>query len=350
MSSLRVIFLTFILAVPACTVTPQTSTDTSHIVEITNAVANLSYKEPRTDIPIVELDVEGRGTFRFIVDTGANTSAIYPKAAERIGLNRLPSTENITVRGLTGTEDRPAAILSNLMIGDDRIERLKVALLAPRLTPPDVDGILGTDVLANYILAFEPELARLYLISPLSYDRTPYSRWDSVPISSLEGSAKTKGLWFARTDVVNRPVSVLIDTGADFSVLNWHAARRKSDLDYIYQSLLRDWEVAGVTGTFRPSAAIIFNRFEMGEHAWGAPRFLIFDLGALEDMIGQDRPLIIAGANMFSNRRFVVDFIRGEILIDPNGPHLNDEQAILDETSRTRNIIRIGPTRGRLED
>ncbi|MEM9234106.1 MAG: aspartyl protease family protein [Pseudomonadota bacterium] len=340
----------FFSLLASCSTTDEGLLSDISILPISGATAILSYRESRTAIPVVELEVEGRGKFRFIVDTGANTSAIYPSSAERIGLSRRPDTERIIVRGLTGIEDRPAATLSNLMIGSDRFNSLKVAILSERRTPPDVDGILGTDVLSNYVLFFEPDQDQLYFLSPQDYDRLLYSDWHRVPISPLQGEMSTRGLWFATTEIVSRPVPVLIDTGADFSVLNWHAARRKADLNYVYQSLLRDWEVAGATGTFRPSVAIIFDRIEMGEHAWGGPRFLIFGLDALEGMIGADQPLMIAGANLFANRRFVVDFERSEILIDPYGPHLRDEQAILEETTRPRNIINIGPTRGRIED
>lgn len=287
--------------------------------------ASLPFLEPRTDLPVVRLQVGDKGVFSFIMDTGANTSAAYIGTYEALGATRIEG-EEVLVRGLTGADERPAALLSGLTIGEDVYDDIHIAILKPRPKPPDVDGVLGTDVLQHYALKFDPEIDRVDFMPAATFDATPYLEWDQIPISHLEGSPLTRDLWFGRAPIVSRYVPVLIDTGADFSVMNWATAHLKNDLGAMYERMREDWEASGATGTFKPSLSIIVDRFQIGGHFWGAPRFFIFDLDALEPMVGEGQPLIIAGADMFTTRRYVIDFQGGMVYIDPNGPHLKYEQ------------------------
>lgn len=321
--------LVFLLTLSACetsTPTAGSARDPGHPV-----TASMPYLEPRTDLPVVYLEIEGRGTFSFIIDTGANTSAVYVGSKDVLGVEQ-GEEKRVIVRGLTGLDERPSGRLSGLRIGADRHDDIRVAILEPRPKPPDADGVLGTDILQNYALVFDPDLDLVQFIPAEKFDATPYMDWDRVPIARLDDRPVTRGLWFASAPVVSRYVPVLIDTGADFSVMNWNAARLKNDLEAMYQSLLQEQEIKGATGTFQPSLGIIAARFQIGGHKWGAPRFIILDLDALAPIVGEGEPLVIAGADMFATRRYAVDFTGGVIFIDPQGPHLKYEEGAPDGT------------------
>lgn len=287
--------------------------------------ASFSYRSSLTNIPIVELEIAGQGTFSFIVDTGANTSALYLNSPAAQAITPLEG-EELLVRGLTTSAPRPAALLSGLRIGNRTYNDVRIALLENDSFLNEIDGVLGTDILCNYVLIFDPALDRLDFVQGAEFDRAAYEAWNKVPLTRLSREGKAQRLWVAQVQITDSQlVPVLIDTGADFSVMNWPAAQLKADLGDVYSSLRDDWEVAGAVGEFRPRISLTVDRFIMGEHEWRTPKFLVFDFNSLTDILGEGEPMVIAGSNLFADRRFAFDFGNNELLVDPVGPHAKQE-------------------------
>ncbi len=83
--------------------------------------------------------VNGRGPYRFILDTGANSSALAPRVVEELG---LPTAEGVQVHGVTGTAMLPAVRVESMSAGDVVLPPTVLPVL-----PGDIfggaDGILG---------------------------------------------------------------------------------------------------------------------------------------------------------------------------------------------------------------
>ena len=317
-------FLLTLCLLAACTSPPEVSAPPPP--SSLASVAALDYRVPRSDIPVIELDVGDRGRFLFIIDTGANQSAVYLDWADEMGAVSTNDT-SLVIRSLTGIENRPVAKLDALRIGDRRYDDLPVALLERRRVPPNIAGVLGTDILTDFALLFDPATGQVHFLDPAHFDASLYAAWDRVPLSNDRPRDTPFKLWFGETRFGDDIFPVLIDTGADFSVMNWPAALRRQNVDAVYQTLLDEWKIAGAVGEFRPSMALIVDNLVMGEHRWGAPRFIVLDLEALDNIGAHEEPMLIAGANMFWARRYVIDFAGEQLLIDPEGPHLEYEQA-----------------------
>ena len=90
--------------------------------------------------------VNGKGPFRFIVDTGATHSTVSPRLVQALGLQptEVPS---MVLNGITGTAQVSAVTLDRLQTGDLTIDQL----VAPVVWAPvmaGADGILGAAGLA----------------------------------------------------------------------------------------------------------------------------------------------------------------------------------------------------------
>jgi predicted aspartyl protease len=87
---------------------------------------------------VVAATVNGKGPFRFIVDTGATHSTITPDLVRALGL-KPAEIPTVVVNGITGTTQVSAVKLDKLQTGDLIID----GLLVPVLSGPIMDGADG---------------------------------------------------------------------------------------------------------------------------------------------------------------------------------------------------------------
>jgi hypothetical protein len=90
---------------------------------------------------VVPVKINGRGPYRFIVDTGANHSTISPGLAQMLGLQTNTSTP-MTLDGITGSSQVAYVSVDQLQAGDLTIQRTALPVVwAPVMA--GADGILG---------------------------------------------------------------------------------------------------------------------------------------------------------------------------------------------------------------
>lgn len=90
---------------------------------------------------VAEVMVDGKGPFRFIIDTGANQSTIAPRLAAALGLT--PSArEPIRIAGVTGTAIVPSVRIESLRAGALNITHTRLPVIWSPIMA-GADGILG---------------------------------------------------------------------------------------------------------------------------------------------------------------------------------------------------------------
>jgi hypothetical protein len=92
----------------------------------------------------VEVFINGQGPFNFVVDTGADRSALSAPLAERLGLARGP---DVMLHGVGGSALTPTAKVPLMVAGDSRMKDAELPVLPPERL--GVDGLLGVDMLDN---------------------------------------------------------------------------------------------------------------------------------------------------------------------------------------------------------
>ena len=110
---------------------------------------------------VVAAMVNGKGPFRFIVDTGATNSTVSPRLVHELGLQPTGAA-SIVLNGITGTAQVSAVTLDRLQAGDMTVDQL----VAPVVWAPvmaGADGILGAAGLTGRSLSvdFERNLVRI---------------------------------------------------------------------------------------------------------------------------------------------------------------------------------------------
>lgn len=99
-------------------------------------------------LEIVPVFVNGRGPYRFLLDTGSSTSSVSGKLASTLHLPRTGGTAQI--RGVVKGQKVPIVAIRGWKVGDVALTPDNVAVLSPPSGTGSVAGLLGSDELRHF--------------------------------------------------------------------------------------------------------------------------------------------------------------------------------------------------------
>ncbi|HEX8238661.1 MAG TPA: aspartyl protease family protein [Allosphingosinicella sp.] len=243
----------------------------------------------------VEVKVNGRGPYMFVVDSGADTSVVGLRIARAL---QLPLGTPVTLNNMTDRNIVDRVHVASLTLGPTTIQNLQL----PALRESDLGGagMIGIDALARQrlMLDFEKRLIRV--------------EDASKPVKSLPGDIVVTArlqrgqLILTQVRAGKFTLDAVVDTGSQITIGN--SALR----DKIVRSRLASLETVTVTGVTGTSVNIQMAR--IGELRLGSivlrdvpmafadvPPFKVFGLA--------DRPALLLGTDLLETfRRVSLDF------------------------------------------
>lgn len=258
---------------------------------------------------LAAVEINGKGPYRFIVDTGANSSALAPHVAEQLG---LPPVEGgvVQVHGVTGTALLPAVHVESLRVGGIVLPPETLPLL-----PGDIfagaDGILGVAGIQQ--MRMDVDFAKDQVtITPSNGKRAP-SGYMTVRASLWQG-----GLLLVEGKVGSVPTKVIIDTGAERTIGNMQL--REALASKAKREKVTEVKVLGATPSVGTATYFRVPRIRIGPTqlvdlpvTFG--ELYVFQLWGLTD-----EPALVVGMDVLGGlERFVVDYKRAEFQIKSRG-------------------------------
>lgn len=179
------------------------------------------FKSPHRYMIVIDVRVNGKGPYHFLLDTGATSSVVDPKLS--IALH-LPAAQSTELASWGATTDAGRAHVDGLSFGPVNSGPLTV-LVQPlsefKAFDPDLRGIVGQDVLlsCNYLIdnrrhriQFDKDAT---LLAELTGDRVAIA-----PVRSRAGGLEPRLISVAvQTGKGAEPLRLLLDSGADMVVL-----------------------------------------------------------------------------------------------------------------------------------
>jgi predicted aspartyl protease len=160
---------------------------------------------------VVPATVNGKGPFRFIVDTGATHSTITPDLVRALGL-KPAAIPTVVVNGITGTTQVSAVMLDTLQTGD----LISDAVLVPVVSGPimaGADGIFGAAGLAEKSLSVD-----------FQHNRVEISGGVQAAVRAqalrIHATRVTQGLMVLAMQVGGVHALAVIDTGSERTLGN----------------------------------------------------------------------------------------------------------------------------------
>jgi Aspartyl protease len=251
--------------------------------------------------------VDGKGPFRFVVDTGANHSTISPQLVARLGL--APSlAQPIRVTGITGSAEVASVPVEMLQAGDLQIANTRFPVIwSPVMA--GAAGILGAAGLQDDRLIVDFSRNRV-LITRSHGESFPWG-YTRVWATRLNG-----GLLSVPGHVGNVPILAIIDTGSQHTLGNLALYRELFEHEQGKGRYI-DTDVYGATrqvgnGKLQMAPLIDLGAIKIGGVALVFGDFHIFRTWGLTR-----EPTIILGMDVLGTvKAFAVDFRYGEIGID----------------------------------
>src|SRR5262245_49985606 len=147
----------------------------------------------RRGYPVVEnVSINGFGPYRFLVDTGAQSSAILPEVASDLGVQ---AAYRLDLASISGSRPAGAAIVDRLSVGSRWSAHMELVideLCAIRRLSREIQGVLGQNYLSkfNYRLDYKNHRLVFDEEAPASGARIPFEWIDRCPAIRAELDGK----------------------------------------------------------------------------------------------------------------------------------------------------------------
>jgi predicted aspartyl protease len=254
--------------------------------------------------PVAEGMINGKGPFRFLVDTGASTSVVTMDLAIALGLTFQGAT---TIYGTTGQATMPVARAAELVVGSVRKKDIRLVAMTHPLGAR-ADGIIGADVFAGRRVVFDlnRKTVRISNSQRRSVKSDTNFRLRDGRLAEVSGRAgRVKA-------------GIIIDTGADCTLIN-PVLREALRAEHPGLRTLEHVIVTGLTGHQLEGEGIYmpilgmrdFKVFDLVAVAVDAPIFHVWKL--------QNEPAMILGADVLLRLpRFSIDYGAATFDVGPN--------------------------------
>ena len=256
---------------------------------------------------VASVMIDGKGPFRFIVDTGANHSTISPHLAKLLGL--APSlAQPIHITGITGSAQVASVPIEMLKAGDLEVANTRFPVIwSPVMA--GAAGILGAAGLKEDRLTVD-------------FDH------NQVVITRSHGQALPWGftrLWAVRLEggllsvpgrVGNVPIQAIIDTGSEHTLGNLALYRELFQHEQGKGAYL-DTKVYGATEQVGDGKLQLAPEIDLGAIKVGGVALVFGDFHIFQAWGLTREPVIILGMDVLGTvKALAVDYRYGEIGID----------------------------------
>lgn len=235
----------------------------------------------------VNVAVNGKGPFRFVVDTGADRTVLADDVAVELGL--APGNQ-VMVEGVVRTIPSRTVALRELTVGSVKREHLTVPIL-PR-TLLQADGYLGLDVIDGYRVTLDFRNHTLTIDEGRYFDFAP-RRYSELRIPVFGGAGHLRSI---DCHVGGVRTTAFLDTGAAVSVGNSQLFNALYDSDPGYGKV-GVVALSGVTGGIMNGGVTLVDEIKMKELTFNNCALVVADLQIFDLWGLAQKPALLIGMN-----------------------------------------------------
>jgi hypothetical protein len=154
--------------------------------------------------------INGRGPFRLVLDTGANSSAVIDSVAARLGIPLL-ATRTVNLQGVTGSALVPTIAVNRMEVGELYMEGTTLPVVSDVFG--GAEGVLGSEGLGDKRIFID--FGHDQILISRSHSQPPPAGYARVPLKLI----RDRLLMFNVTMGTIRTKAIL-DTGAQQTIGN----------------------------------------------------------------------------------------------------------------------------------
>jgi predicted aspartyl protease len=252
--------------------------------------------DQRLTLPV---SIDGKGPYRFVVDTGSQATVLSTAVANDLQLQRGP---DVQIVGVAGRRRAETAWIAHLQFGRQSISPVRAPLLEREHM--GADGIVGTDSLQGRQVLSDFAGGRIAI------ENNAAERSDGYEIV-VKARRKLGRLIVTTARIDGVPVDVLVDSGASAAVGN-RALQEALRLQNGTASAL-----LGVTGDVLSAQVGTARRLTIGGMAITGVSVAYADAPVFKELKLDKRPALLLGMRELREfRRVAIDFDKRRISFD----------------------------------
>jgi hypothetical protein len=203
-------FIVFIMALFGASLVRPQDNSSSIIADKSETVDLFPASRDRANRIVVQLNVNDQGPFQFLLDTGANQSAVAIKLARRLQLEPA-APASTKLHGVTGEATVPLVAVRKLEAGALVLSNQRLAVIDATLG--GLDGVLGVDGFHNKRVAVH--IVEKQVTIERSNKQAAAPGYATFPLRFGHGL-----LVVVAAGVAGKPIKAVIDTGSQGSLGN----------------------------------------------------------------------------------------------------------------------------------
>ena len=271
-------------------------------VDSTTQATDLRFKNDQYDRMTVPVRVAGYGPYRFLIDTGADRTAISSALARQL---RLSDRKDVKLHSMTGVSDIETAKVPVLDITVKKVRNIDAALLESEHM--GADGILGLDSLRSQRILFDFKKQMLTVVPAETYVR------DDKDTIVVTAQVRNGRLILSQARAEGTPLTLVIDTGAQVSVGNEALLKKLSR-----RSVRRTGQIElhSVTGDKLVGEYTIVRELTVGGVTLKNLPIVFADSHAFERLGLDKKPALLLGMNALRGfEKVSIDFYRKKLKV-----------------------------------
>lgn len=245
----------------------------------------------------VPVQIDSVGEYNFVLDTGAEGTAVYRKFVDQQGLRASGRSE--TLVGQSGESELSLVTLPPLHCGWLEANAISAVVLPDRADGVDLAGIIGLDVFGAYLLDFD--LPRMRAVLYDSGTSTPETE-NPCP---LQATATTGNLLTVEVQLNGVTAVAVLDTGARKTRINWKLGK---NLGLNPETIRSGDTIQGATNTPLATGSAVIDAVMLGSRQILNAPVLVADLPVFKAFGVEANPAVILGMDWLLETRLLVDF------------------------------------------
>jgi len=272
-------------------------------VDRTTQAEDVKMRKDVNDRMTVAVRVGGSGPFRFLVDTGADRTAISSDVAAQLG---LVVGDNASLHSMTGMSSVRTATVPSLQLSRRDLTIVDAPILdAARM---GADGILGTDSLHSQRVMFDFDKNMMTIVP----SEQRLARDDATIV--VTGRLKNGRLIVTNAKADRNSITVVLDTGSEVCVGN-EALRQRLQND----GLLRNSggvDLESVTGDLLHGQYTFVKKLEMGDVTMTNLAVVFADAHTFRQLGLDKHPALLLGMNALrAFKKVSIDFANKKLRV-----------------------------------
>ena len=273
-------------------------------VDKTTQTEDVRFRTDGSERMTVAVRLSGTGPYRFLVDTGADHTAVSREVAVRL---KLPAGARARLHSIASESSVETAILPSLQLTSKAIRIVDAPVLEG--ANMGADGILGVDSLRSQRVMFDFEAKSLSIV-PSSKPDFRYEPGTIVVVANRRNGR----LLLTEAKADGEPLSVVIDTGSQVSIGN-QALRKR----LLAARLLTGSEpvvLESVTGEKISGEYMVLRELSIGGFGLKNLAIVFTDAHTFKQLKLNKKPALLLGMNaMRAFKKVSIDFVSRKLRV-----------------------------------